>query len=141
MAYFRKLAEMKPDMRKGHVLLAELISAGEVSVGLTVYNANAESMKRRGGPIDWAPVEPVIARPQGIGLAKNAPHPHAALLFVDFVLSPEGQALFESMGRVPASIRVKSRLNDFRFILIEPATVVDEAQRWNQLWDRLFLQR
>src|SRR5205814_4637025 len=38
MAYFRKLAEMKPDMRKGHVLLAELISAGEVSVGRTVYN-------------------------------------------------------------------------------------------------------
>ena len=140
-AFFNKLAAMKPDVRKGHVLLAELVAAGEIQVGLTMYNSNAETLKRKGAPIDWMPVEPVVARPQGIAVAKNAPHPHAALLFVDFVLSPEGQALFESMGRVPASIRIKSKLNDFRFILIEPATVVDEAQRWNQLWDRLFLQR
>src|SRR6266850_962033 len=58
MAYFRRLADMKPDMRKGHVLLAELIAAGEIPVGLTVYNANAESLKRRGAPIDWVPVQP-----------------------------------------------------------------------------------
>src|SRR4029077_20263972 len=42
VANFRKLAELRPDVRKGHVLLAELIAAGEVQVGLTVYNANAE---------------------------------------------------------------------------------------------------
>src|SRR5574341_1793779 len=59
MEYFRSLAAMKPDVRKGHVLLAELIAAGEIPVGLTVYNSNAESLKRRGAPIDWLPVEPV----------------------------------------------------------------------------------
>jgi iron(III) transport system substrate-binding protein len=53
MAYFRKLADMKPDIRKGHVLFSELVAAGEVPVGLTIYSSNAESMKRRGGPIDW----------------------------------------------------------------------------------------
>ncbi len=140
-AFFEKLAAMKPDVRKGHVLLAELVAAGEIHVGLTIYNSNAETLKRKGAPIDWRPVEPVVARPQGIAVAKNAPHPHAALLFADFVLSPEGQALFESMGRVPASTRIKSRLNDFKFILIEPAAVLDEAKRWDPLWDRLFLQR
>ena len=139
--FFRKLAAMKPDVRKGHVLLAELIAAGEVQVGLSIYSSNAESMKRKGAPIDWVPVEPVVARPQGIGAAKNAPHPNAAVLFMDFVLSPEGQALFESMGRVPASLRVKSRLNDFKFVAIDPATVLDEADQWDQLWQRLFVQR
>jgi iron(III) transport system substrate-binding protein len=139
--FFRKLADMKPDVRKGHVLLAELISAGEIPVGLTVYNANAESLKRKGGPIDWVPVEPVVGRPQGIGIARNAPHPHAALLFVDYVLSPEGQALFESMGRVPASTKIKSALNNFPFTAVEPATVLEEAERWNREWDRLFLAR
>src|ERR671918_665837 len=107
MSYFRKLAEMRPDVRKSHVLLAELIAAGEIPVGLTVYNSNAESLKRKGAPIDWLPVEPVVGRPQGIALARNAPHPHAALLFVDFVLSPEGQELLNSMGRVPVSTKVK----------------------------------
>ena len=92
--YFRKLADMRPDVRKGHVLLAELIAAGEIPVGLTVYNSNAESFKRKGAPIDWIPVQPVVARPQGIAILKNAPHRQAAQAFADFVLSPEGQELF-----------------------------------------------
>src|SRR5919197_1068770 len=139
--YFRKLSAMKPDVRKGHVLLAELIAAGEVPVGLTVYNSNIESLKRKGAPIDFVPVQPVAARPQGIGLSRDAPHPHAALLFADFVLSPEGQKLFESMGRVPASIRVKSALNDFPFTMIEPSTVLEESARWEKLWSDLFLAK
>ena len=139
-AFFRKLAAMKPDLRKGHVLLAELVAAGEIPVGLTLYNSNVESLKRKGAPIDFVPVQPVVARPQGIGVAKQAPHPHAALLFADFVLSPEGQKLFESMGRVPVSTRVKSALNDFPFVTIEPATVLDEAPKWEKLWNEIFLQ-
>jgi iron(III) transport system substrate-binding protein len=141
MAYFRRLAELKPDVRKGHVLLAELIAAGEVPVGLTVYNANAESLKRKGAPIEWLPVRPVVARAQGIGVAGQAPHPHAALLFVDFVLSAEGQRLFESMGRVPASTRVKSALNNFPYTLVEPSTVLEEAEKWEKVWGDFFLNK
>jgi len=141
MDFFRKLAAMRPDVRKGHVLLSELIAVGEVPVGLTVYNANAESMKRRGGPIDWAPVQPVVARPQAIAVFAEAPHPHAALLFADFVLSPEGQQLFLSMGRVPASIKVKSPLNDFKYTLVDPITVLDESDKWEKIWNDLFIKR
>jgi iron(III) transport system substrate-binding protein len=141
MAYFRKLAEMKPDVRKGHILLAELIAAGEIPVGLTVYNSNAESLKRRGAPIDWLPVEPVVGRPQGIALGRYAPHPHAALLFVDFVLSPEGQELLNSMGRVPVSTKVKTDLNRFDYTMVDPVTVLDEQERWNKLWEGLFIQK
>ena len=141
MDYFRKLAEMKPDVRKSHVLLAELIAAGEIAVGLTVYNSNAESLKRRGAPIDWLPVEPVVGRPQGIAVARNAPHPNAALLFADFVLSPEGQGLLNSMGRVPVSTKVKTELNRFEYTMVDPATVLDEQERWNKLWEGLFIQK
>jgi iron(III) transport system substrate-binding protein len=141
MAYFRKLAEMKPDVRKGHILLAELIAAGEIPVGLTVYNSNAESLKRRGAPIDWLPVEPVVGRPQGIAVARNAPHPHAALLFADFVLSPQGQELLNSMGRVPVSTKVKTDLNRFEYTMVDPVTVLDEQDRWNKLWEGLFIRK
>lgn len=141
MAFFRKLAEMKPDIRKGHVLFSELVAAGEVPVGLTVYSSNAESMKRRGGPIDWVPVEPVVVRPQAIGLAGSAPHPHAALLFADFVLSPEGQELLLAMGRVPASRKLNSQLNNFHYTLIDPVTVLDESKKWEKIWDDLFIKR
>src|SRR5947207_9807410 len=82
--FFRGLVAMKPDVRKGHVLLSEMVVAGEVPVSLTNYASNADSMKRRDTPNHWQPVEPVIGRPQAIGLAANAPHPNAALLFADF---------------------------------------------------------
>src|SRR5947207_3891032 len=106
LEFFRGLVAMKPDVRKGHVLLSEMVVAGEVPVSLTNYASNADSMKRRDTPNHWQPVEPVIGRPQAIGLAANAPHPNAALLFADFVLSPEGQQLFNSMGRFPANRKV-----------------------------------
>src|SRR5205085_4308144 len=124
---------------KGHVLLAELVAAGEVPVGLTMYNSNIVSLKRKGAPIDFVPVQPVAARPQGIGVARSAPHPHAALLFADFVLSPEGQKLFESMGRVPASTRVKSELNNFPFVMTDPTTILRESQKWETIWNDLFI--
>src|SRR6185503_3560808 len=84
MDLMRRLAALQPSLRKGHVLLASLVAAGDVPVGL----------------------------------AKNAPHPNAAQLFSEYVMSPEGQKLFESMGRVPASPGVNSALNNFPFVLI-----------------------
>jgi iron(III) transport system substrate-binding protein len=141
MSFFRRLGEMRPELRKGHTLLAELVTAGEVPVGLTVYNSNVESMKRRGAPIDWVPVQPVVANPQGIALAKNAPHPHAALLFMDFILSPEGQQLLNSMGRIPSSVKVQSKLKNFPMTTFKPATVLDDANKWLALWEDLFVKK
>lgn len=141
MAYFRKLAEMKPDVRKGHVLLAELIAAGEIPVGLTAYHSNAESLKKRGAPIDWVPMPPVVGRPQGIAVGRNAPHPHAALAFVDFVLSPEGQGILASMGRAPVSRKVKTELGTFDYTMVDPVSLLDEQDKWVKEWERLFLQK
>lgn len=141
MAFFRKLAELKPEVRKGHVLLAQLIAAGEIPVGLTTYSGNAETLKRKGAPIDWAPID-AVARPQGIGIAKNAPHPAAALLYADFVLSAEdGQRMYEAMGRPPVNTKVTSTLTNFSMIFMDPVAVVDEAGKWDKLWEELFLKR
>ena len=86
-------------------------------------------------------MQPVVARPQGIGVMKNAPHPSAARLFADYVMSLEGQTLFESMGRVPASPRVKSGLNNFPFRMIDPVTVLDESMKWERVWNGFFVRR
>jgi iron(III) transport system substrate-binding protein len=141
IAVFRKIAELQPAVRKGHPLMAQLVSAGEIPVLLTAYSANVETLKRKGAPIDFAPIE-AIARPQGIGISKNAPHPAAALLFVDFVLSAEdGQRLYESMGRPPVNRKVKSRLSDFEHTYLDPVTVLDESEKWDKLWQELFIRK
>lgn len=140
-AFMRRLAEMRPDIRKGHILLAELVSAGEVPVGLTIYQSNATTLKKRGGPIDWVAIDPVITRPQAIGLAKNAQHPHAALLFADFVLSPEGQMLLEGMGRSPMSSKIKSEFSSMKYTMIDPVGVLDESAKWEKMWNELFVKK
>jgi iron(III) transport system substrate-binding protein len=138
--YFRRLAALRPAVRRGHVLLAQLVAAGEVPVGLTAYHSNVLPLKRKGAPIDFAPVQPVVARPQGIAVTRYAPHPNAAALFVDYVLSPEGQRLLESLGRAPASTRVKSELNTFPFRMMDPATSLEEKEKWEGVWNDLFLK-
>ena len=139
--FMRKLAEMRPDVRKGHILLAELVSAGEVPVGLTIYQSNAITLKKRGGPIDWVAVDPIITRPQAIGVAKHAVHPNAALLFADYVLSPEGQNLLESMGRSPTSSKIKSEFSTLKYTMIDPTSVLDESEKWEKLWNDLFIKK
>jgi len=140
MAFFRKLAEQKIDLRKGHVLLAQLIGAGEIQVGLSAYSGNMDSIKQKGGPVDWAPVEPLVGRPQGLALAKNAPHPHAALLFADFILSPDGMTLLNEMGRVPTGKNVKTVMDTVKFTMIDPTTVNTEQDKWLKVWNELFLK-
>jgi iron(III) transport system substrate-binding protein len=137
---FRRLAALRPEMRKGHILVAQLVAAGELTVCLTVYSGNADSIKSKGGPIDWAVVEPLVGRPQALAVAKNAPHPHAALLFVDFVLSPEGQKLLADMGRVPASRTQQTLLDRHKHVMVDPIKWTDQAPRWEKLWNELFLR-
>ena len=57
-----------------------------------------------------------------------------------FVLSPAGQELFHVMGRVPTSLKVKSNLNNFPYVMIDPVTVLDESEKWETLWNMLFLK-
>jgi iron(III) transport system substrate-binding protein len=141
MKFFQSLAAMHPEMRTGHVLLAQMVAAGDAPVALTGYNANAESLKMRGAPIDWIPVQPVIGRPQGLAVTRDAPHPAAALLFTDFLLSPEGQKMFADMGRVPADPKIKTPLNNFPYVMTQSATVLDENAKWEKIWNTLFLTK
>jgi iron(III) transport system substrate-binding protein len=140
MAFFRKLAAMKPQVRTGHTLMAELIASGEIPLALDIYNHNAERLKAKGAPIDWKPLPPTFGRPNGVAVAKHAEHPHAALLFVDFMLSLDGQKLLKKRKRVPASNKVESKLNDFPYEMIDPVVVIDEADKWGKRWSELFLK-
>jgi iron(III) transport system substrate-binding protein len=140
LAFFRKLAAARPQVRSGHTLIGQLVASGEIPVAANVYNHNAERVAVRGAPIRWKALMPTFGRPNAIGVARRAQHPHAALLFADFVLSREGQVILKERNRVPASRAVSSTLNDFPFEMIDPAITLDEDQKWSKLWSDLFLK-
>jgi iron(III) transport system substrate-binding protein len=140
LAFFRKLAQMKPQVRTGHTLLAELVAAGEIPLVATIYNHNAERLLVNGAPIKWKALDPTFGRPNAVAVAKRAQRPYAALLFADFMLSPEGQNLIKERNRVPASTAVETNLNKFPFHMIDPVIVLDESEKWEKIWSELFLK-
>ena len=139
-AVVKGMGEAKAEMRTGHTLIAELVASGEIALAAAVYNHNAERLIEKGAPIKWKPLAPTFGRPNAIGVSNRAPHPHAAMLFVDFMLSKEGQELLKQRNRVPASKLVSSKLNDFPFRMIDPVIVLDEGKKWDDLWSELFLK-
>ena len=140
MAFFRKLAQMKPQVRVGHTLMGELVASGEVPLAATIYNHNAERLVVKGAPIKWKALRPTFGRPNAVAVARRAAHPYAALLFADFMLSLEGQNLIKERNRVPASPKVDTQLNKLPYEMIDPAVIIDEADKWDKLWSELFLK-
>ncbi len=140
LALFRKIAQQNPQIRTGHTLIAELVASGEIPLAATIYNHNAERLLVNGAPIKWKALNPTFGRPNAVAVAKRAQRPHAALLFVDFMLSLEGQELIKKRNRVPASPKVDSKLNDFPYEMIDPVVVLDESEKWEKIWSELFLK-
>ena len=125
-------------VRKGHTLLTQLVQSGEIPLALTVYNYKAEQLKNKGAPIDWFSIGPAIARPNGIGVAAKAPHPHAAVLFYDFEISEEGQKILAGRDFVPTNKKVDTPLNKIPMKFVDARVQLDEYQKWEKLYDELF---
>ncbi len=86
----------------GHSLMADLVAAGEFDVSLDSYLHTVKGLIEKGAPIAWEPaVEPLVTRPDGIAVVKDAKHPAAALLYADYVLD-EGQKTFDDFFLTPA---------------------------------------
>ncbi|WP_205672370.1 ABC transporter substrate-binding protein [Ammoniphilus sp. YIM 78166] len=128
-------------VRKGHTLLTQMVASGEVPLALTVYNYKAEQLKNEGGPIDWFAIEPAIARPNGVSVSKNAPHPFSAVLFYDFMISTEGQQMLGDFSFVPTSNKVDTKLNDMPMKFVDPAVVLDENEKWSKLYEDIIVKK
>ena len=139
LAYFKRLAAMRPTVRNGHILAAQLVASGEIALLVDAYNNNMETLKKQGAPVDWKPLAPAFGQSSAIGVAKDSRRPHAALLFTEFLLSREGQEFFKSVNRVPSSLAVDTPLNKFPHEIIDPSIALDEGDKWDKLWSNLFL--
>lgn len=125
-------------VRKGHTLLTQLVVSGEIPFALTVYNYKAEQLKDKGAPIDWLSIGTPIARPNGVGVARNAPNPHAAILFFDYELSEEGQKILASRDFVPTSTKVENTFSKGPLKFVDARLMLDEYEKWTKLYDEIF---
>jgi iron(III) transport system substrate-binding protein len=121
-------------VRLGMSLLHNLVLAREVPLALTMYIDLAEKSKRAGKPIDWFSLDPAVAEGFNIGLARQSPHPNAALLFYDYMLSPEVQQLLASKMYYPASAKVASPYPELAKTMkfVDPGYTVDNSAKWTK---------
>jgi iron(III) transport system substrate-binding protein len=125
LRYMRELAKQQPVPREGHELLAQLVSAGEGVLDINIPAASVERLKERGAPIDWLALGPSPAVMVGIGLSERAPHPTAARLFINFILSREGQKLMQTPGRLVARSDLAAEqtaiMKELKIVPVNPA--------------------
>ena len=130
MDFFRKLVAQKLSYRQGHSLIADLVIAGEFPVG-TVYVQTVEDRKKKGAKIEWVGVAPVITKFVTVGLAAHAPHPNAGKLFIDYILSREGQMVVDLCERLPIRPDIDAdSIKAFKGIKLQPSDV-SLAEKYN----------
>jgi len=140
LAYMRELAK-QTQLRAGRTLVAQLVAAGEFRGALTGYSQTFEVLKPSGAPVDWIYLNPVFANIHPTGVATKAPHPNAARLFIDFILSKRGQELIRGMNRIPDRIDTppdQARLIEGIKPAFAPTEVLEEFERYAKLFHETF---
>jgi ABC-type Fe3+ transport system substrate-binding protein len=148
MAYLEQLSrqELRNLNISARAVLDQVI-AGEFPIALMIFNHHTVISAQQGAPSDWIPLEPVPALLQTIGLAKYAPHPHAAMLFLDYVLSEEGQRILQEANYLPAHPAVpastpalKPEVSGFKVNIMSPDVLVQHDKEWDEIFHRLFMR-
>jgi iron(III) transport system substrate-binding protein len=139
--FLNKMAvqELKVQNMSG-AALAGLVSSGEVPLSPTIFDADVTVAKQKGAPIEWRPLDPVVTTVGYSGLSAKAPHPHAALLFLDYVHSKEGQQLMVKGGLWSPRHDIGTLEQKFRKVYLDARYSLDELERKLVEWEKLMLQ-
>lgn len=98
--YMKKLAAQDPVPSRGNTERVTMTSAGEYPL-VIAYAHTVEREKFKGGPVDWLALEPAVVEIDPLMIGSKAPNPNAARLFLDYVLSKEGQEMLLEFQRIP----------------------------------------
>ena len=146
MAYLRELSKQKvANVAAAAREVLDQVVAGEYAVGLQIFNHHAVISAKKGAPVDWIKMEPATGTLSVISVHKNAPHPNAAKLLVDFIISKEGQEVFRDADYIPAHPDVaalvptlKPKEGNFRVHFFTPEETEDRMPDWKKVSDELF---
>jgi iron(III) transport system substrate-binding protein len=122
--------------------LANLMTSGEVALSPTIYNSHVEASVAKGAPLAWRALGPVPVTDSGVALAKAAPHPHAAMLLVDFLLSKDAAQMYHELGYDSGRTDIKTGMTPpQKLYLTNRPNYIEEFEQWNKLYQDVFLKR
>jgi len=146
MLYLRELSKQRiANIGSAAREVLDQVIAGEYPLALQIFNHHTVISAKKGAPVDWIKMEPVTGTLSVISVHKNAPHPNAAKLLVDFITSPEGQNIFRDAEYLPDDPAVsaltpslKPDEGRFRTHFFTPEQTEDNIVAWKKVYDDLF---
>ena len=134
---FRRIARKAGlSVRKGHTLITTLVAAGEVPLSLNVFSYKVEQLAKEGAPVAALTIPPAVGRVNGIGAARRPPHPNAALLYYEFMLS-DAQHVLKDRDFTPTNQKVQALPAGMKLDFVDSAKLLDEDEKWTQLWKEI----
>lgn len=148
-AYLQKLRQQniaKSTASNRQVL--DLTIAGEYPLALQMFNHHAYISKAQGAPVEWQVHEPATASINNVGIGRFAPHPHATMLLIDFILSEKGQRVYQQSNYLPAHPKVPAKQVDLKpgggrfnkVYYVNPDTQYDKGNEWVDIFNNIFVK-
>jgi iron(III) transport system substrate-binding protein len=140
------VSNLNPVVTDGHLALARSVGAGEYHVSLNNYVALSMNVKLAGGSIDVWAMDPVALFFGQVGINSRAPHPNAAKLGANFLMSRESQQFSAKFGRLPTRPDVVANPPGVLELVTKKKVVSallapDEEKKWQKLYESLIKQR
>lgn len=139
--YMEALSKQQIQARDGNTITGQLLVAGEFPLVVSQYPTSVEEFKKVGAPIDWVPLDPHFVYSITIAMTAKNSHPAAGKLFIDFVLSEEGQLIMKSLSRIPARKDVlpspPNLIQGRKLLVVNPASSED-YNRFNNEYHKYF---
>jgi iron(III) transport system substrate-binding protein len=143
--YFELMEKLAANSKiaKGHTVQGELLSAGQFDITLSSYSHTIDKAAADGAPVAWRPegvepIQPIVVRPNGIGLVRTATNPAAAMLFVDFELTG-GQEVFAEKFRIGAIEGGEDPLEGLEVFPVPEQKLLEDPTTWNELYEEIVL--
>ena len=127
-----KRQDIKMHMISGGAL-QELLAAGEMPISFSIFRNHVLMTQAKGGPTEWVPLDLVVSNAGGVALPVRSNHPHAALLFIDFLISPECQKIYEEKFRFASS----AKQYGFKRWYPERGLTTEQYERSQERWEKL----
>jgi iron(III) transport system substrate-binding protein len=146
MDYLRALSRQRiVNIEASSRAILDQVIAGEYPIGLMMFNHHTVISAQKGAPSDWLRIEPVPVAFDAVGVLKDAPHPNAARLLVDFLTSEDGQRVLQKADYLPAlpsvpAMKAGLRPEDghFKATFFRPDDIYDRIPGWTKVVGDLF---
>jgi iron(III) transport system substrate-binding protein len=137
--YLRRLATQKPKFYPSIVPMVQAVASGEIwAANLSVPSA-VRDLQKQGAPIAAVVPKPTYGIVWAAGALATSRRQNAARLFMDFVMTPEGQLALNGDGDGASPLGVPGTLDMSDYVVFEAARFDQQAREdWRRKFNQLF---